>query len=274
MQALRRLSVVAPRVAHAPLGQVLRRSTSAETQPLTATTDAAVVDNNRAPAPRDKFPRPPFSSPQEVRDAAGALPVAASAPVTPVTQLVLHDGTQVGVRPIQPGDTEALTRFFVELSPKAYSTRFPTRAVNTEFDHREPLSAPVIAATLTSCELSQQKSLVALNANGAIIGLVDYSASLRMGSMIGLHAPRCEVNIVVADESGNTGLAPKLLQEGMTAAKADGFAQMVGYRQAGGATRKVVLDLDKPLRAQNRPARTSDYVPSPNGPFWPPEAWA
>jgi GNAT superfamily N-acetyltransferase len=181
------------------------------------------------------------------------------------------------VRQIQPGDTEALTSFFLALSPKAYQTRFPTRAVNTEFDHREPPSAPVIAATFTSGELSQHKCLVALNANNEVVGLIDYSASMRMGSMIGLHAPRCEVNIVVADDFQNLGLAPKLMQQAMNAAKADGYAQMVGYRPDAGTTRKVVLDLNKPLRAQNRPpeARKTDYIPPPpNDPFWPPEAWA
>lgn len=187
----------------------------------------------------------------------------------PATSLRLNDGTRVNVRSIRPEDTEQLFGFFLGLAPQSYSARFPARSYNSEFGMIAAPSPLDLAAGLCVGR-SGLTSLVALNEQGQIVALVDYSAATGLRSMIGLQTPRCEVNIVVADHLRDTGLAPKLLQEAMTSAKLEGYTEMVGYRQAGLTNVKHVLDLEKHLRRQHEHRPPADVPPVAQD--WPPGA--
>jgi GNAT superfamily N-acetyltransferase len=114
----------------------------------------------------------------------------------PREELVTRRGDALQVRPIEPGDKEALTRAFEHLSDESRYRRFlaPIRhltrrevAYFTELDHRE------------------HEALIAVTPEGEIVGVARY---VRLDDRPGV----AEVAVTVADEWQGRGVGTALLE--------------------------------------------------------------
>lgn len=136
----------------------------------------------------------------------------AEPPFSPPCRVTLKDGTVVGIRAIQPTDTEMERTFIERLSPTARRYRF-LASIKTP-------SAELLRQ-LTQPELTQGVAYVALIGEGAEtqeIGVCRYSA--------GADGASCECAVTVADAWQHKGLATILMQRLVATARAHGFERM------------------------------------------------
>src|SRR5829696_1288986 len=107
--------------------------------------------------------------------------------------LTLRDGARVSIRPIEPGDRQALVDAFHRLSPETRYRRFfgPVKEL-----------PPRVVDQLTQVDHDDHEALVALDDAGAIVAVARYVRT----------APgEAEPAVVVADDWQRRGLGGRLL---------------------------------------------------------------
>lgn len=134
--------------------------------------------------------------------------------VTPI-DIELRDGRRVTLRAVRPDDRDAMQAAIRRLSPEARYARFMTPL-------RELGPAMLEKAVNPDQECELQLVAVAGNAGGATI-----VGGARYGALPGSKA--CEFAIAVNDDWQGFGLARRLLEALMAAARARGFETMEGY---------------------------------------------
>ena len=127
---------------------------------------------------------------------------------------VLADGRAVLIRPVRPGDDERETAFLARLSPRARRLRFQRGA--------DAVDAGLVRYH-THVDYDRHMAFVAEAAQDdgeAMVGEARYLA----------HADGrgCELGIVLADDWHHTGLAQRLMEALIDAARARGFVRMEG----------------------------------------------
>jgi GNAT superfamily N-acetyltransferase len=144
-------------------------------------------------------------------------PEAAFAPI----DVRLRDGRRATLRAVRPGDRDALQAAVRRLSAEARHSRFMSAL--------HELSPRLLEQAVNPKE-ERELQLVAVQGEGpkpAIVGGARYS---------GIAGSKdCEFAVAVADDWQGTGLARRLLETLMRAARARGFERMEGYILASNA---------------------------------------
>src|SRR3954467_11633827 len=125
--------------------------------------------------------------------------VPATAPAT------LRDGSTVVIRPVEPGDKDAITAGFDRLSPESRYRRF--------FSPLEHLSERDLAY-LTEIDHHDHEALIARSGTGEPVGVARY---VRTGDR-----PKAEVAVVVVDHWQGRGVATALLERLSDRAREEG----------------------------------------------------
>jgi GNAT superfamily N-acetyltransferase len=133
----------------------------------------------------------------------------------------VRDGRRVTLRAVRPGDKDALHAAVKRLSVESRYSRFmsPLRELSPEMLERA-----------VNPERERELQLVAVHGEGqgqAIVGGARYSAAAGDKD--------CEFAIAVVDEWQGTGLARRLLEALIDAARDRGFERMEGYILASNA---------------------------------------
>jgi RimJ/RimL family protein N-acetyltransferase len=129
-----------------------------------------------------------------------------------MTTVALKDGTTVSLRPIQPGDEEALTALYARLSPQTSYQRFFTVM------RRLP---PNWAHILANVDYDRTMAIVALGPGDDLIGVARYAYDHR--------ADEAEIAIVIEDRWQGRGLGTLLLGELVGYAKRKGLGRLRAY---------------------------------------------
>ena len=129
---------------------------------------------------------------------------------------LLRDGTAVHVRPIRPGDQDALVAFHGRLSPHTIYRRF--------FSPR-PVLPPKDVHRFTNVDYHDRLALIA-EIGGELAGVARYDRqSTRAGGAE--EAPEAEVAFVIEDRHQGRGLGSLLLEHLAAAARERGFEYFV-----------------------------------------------
>jgi acetyl coenzyme A synthetase (ADP forming)-like protein len=121
------------------------------------------------------------------------------------SDVVLRTGRTLHIRPIRPGDTDALLRFYAELSPASLHARF--------FDMPSPERAS--AASPANVDYVSEFGAIA-ELKDEIVGVAHYFASRH-------HPDVAEVAFAIADEAQGCGAGTKLLETLVVAARDHGI---------------------------------------------------
>ena len=139
--------------------------------------------------------------------------------------LRLRDGTCLAARPIEPGDKPALASFFARLSDESRYRRF--------LGPKPKLSSRDLAF-LTEVDGDRHVALVALDGDGAIVGVARYAAWLdRPG--------HSEIAFAVADDWHGRGLATALVERLVAHAGRAGIATLTASTLADNAAAQALL---------------------------------
>lgn len=152
------------------------------------------------------------------------------------TQLTLKDGRQVTVRPIRPEDAELEAAFVKALSPSARYFRFMMNL-------RE--LTPELLVRFTQIDYDRELALIAIDSSGDVETQV---AVARYG--LNPDQRTADFAIVVADAWQGRGLARRLLEQLMAAARGRGIEALVGEMLADNeAMRGLMLSLGFTIRS-------------------------
>ena len=124
--------------------------------------------------------------------------------------LVLKDGRRVRIRPIRPGDANALMAFHGGLSPQTVYRRF--FSVHPRLSARE-------ATFFTAVDHCDRVALVAVDAAGALLGVARYDRSAG--------TDEAEVAFVIADAHQGRGLGSAMLRLLAHTARGHGISRFV-----------------------------------------------
>lgn len=135
-------------------------------------------------------------------------------PAAPSLVRRLRDGRSVRVRPVTPGDAEAIQAFVRGLSDDARRRRFfgPIRELH-----------PAMLARMTGVDHVRDEVLLATaceDARETVVAVAQYAGRPR--------GPVCEFAVVVADAWQGNGLARELLERLFAAAARAGIARVEG----------------------------------------------
>lgn len=157
--------------------------------------------------------------------------------------VMLRDGSRVTVRPVQPTDRELVRGGFERLSDESRHRRFLS-----------PLQRLTESALtyLTNVDHHDHEALIALDADGAAVGLARY---VRSGD-----SDLAEAAVVVIDEWQGRGLGTALLTLLAERGRAEGVS---GFTALVLASNKDMLDLLRglgPVRVVDRDSDTVEVV--------------
>ncbi|PYQ31759.1 MAG: GNAT family N-acetyltransferase [Acidobacteria bacterium] len=123
------------------------------------------------------------------------------------SDVVLRTGRTLRIRPIRPGDSEQLLRFYADLSPASLHARF--------FD----MPSPERAAESSPADVDYVHEFGAIaELKDKIVGVAHYFASKQ-------HPDVAEVAFAIADEAQGCGTGTKLLETLVAAARDHGIAR-------------------------------------------------
>jgi GNAT superfamily N-acetyltransferase len=129
----------------------------------------------------------------------------------------LHDGSQVMLRPLAPGDREGIRRAFDRLSPESRYRRF--------FVSLRELSDGLLDV-LTDVDHDNHEAVVGFDPrSGEIVGVARY---VRMPEQ----PERAEASVAVVDDWQGRGLGRELLERLVTRAREEGVSRFVAFIQA------------------------------------------
>jgi acetyltransferase len=149
-------------------------------------------------------------------------------PVELVQRWTLHDGTRVVIRPIRPEDREIEQDFVHNLSDESRYFRF--------FNAVRDLSESALTR-FTQVDYDKDMALIAViseNGRETQIGVARYS--------INPDGKSCEFAIAVADAWQRKGIASKLMQSLMDAARTRGLEIMEGWVLASNGRMLALMD--------------------------------
>jgi RimJ/RimL family protein N-acetyltransferase len=134
--------------------------------------------------------------------------------------ITLRDGRRLMLRPLEPGDKDALEAAFHKLSEEARYMRFMAPLEHVPPRMLERAVRPVG---------DQELALVAVEVGGtgAIVGAARYVADPSR--------PTCECAVAIDDDWHRLGLASRLLAELIQSARSRGLRCMEGFVLAGNA---------------------------------------
>ena len=131
-------------------------------------------------------------------------------------RVVLRDDSVVRMRPIEPGDRDALRRGFEQLSPRARYQRFLSAT---------PRLTDAQLRYLTEVDHGDHEAVVAVTEDGGPVGVARYVREEPGGDT-------AEVAVVVADEWQGRGVATALLERLAERAEACGIEHLSAYALA------------------------------------------